>query len=205
MAQEHVSFVKNKKMRNKALVEEFSKSILRHSVEHELLSEYEDGVYLSPTDSKECDELQIKIKLIDDKLAHYRNQRKKASTRLQMIKRHKNLRDDVLKTVSSNVFNRIPSGLIVEILDTSAREDKDINAMLHRLNAVSDKVCAKKLDFDVSDTDQSIVEDADDIIPKSKRLKRKRKADTIDTDPIEEMMSQNQECDYGDVANAPRC
>jgi hypothetical protein len=142
---------------------EYSKYILRHSVEHDLLSEYEDGIYFSPSDSKECDELQIKIKMIDAELAHYRSQRKKAATRLQIMK------DDVIKTVSSNVFNLIPSGLLAEILKTSAREDKDINVMIQRLEAASDKVCAKKLLLEISDEDESIVEECDDIIPKSKK------------------------------------
>lgn len=195
MAQEQVNLANTKKMRNKALVEEYSKSLLRHSVEHELLSEYEDGIYLSPSDSKECDELQIKIKMIDDKLAHYRSQRKKAATRLQLMKKHKNLKDDVIKTVSSNVFNLIPSGLLADILKTSAREDKDINAMLQRLQAASDKSCAKKLLLEISDEDESIVEDFEDIIPKSKKkcLKRKRKVQKLE--PQEEMKAQTQEVD----------
>ena len=186
MAQEQVSVNITKKMKNKALVEEFSKSVLRHSVEHKLLHEYEDGVFLSQSDSQECDELQMKMKLIDDKLNHYRSQKKRAATRIRMIKRHKNLRDDVVKTVSSNIFNLIPSGMLESILSSSETKVQDISTMLQRL--ASAKACsAKSLGLEVSDSDESIVEEVEFMkeICKKKAPKRKRKMRRIESSLIQ--------------------
>ena len=185
MAQEQVNVNMTKKMKNKALVEEFSKSVLRHSVEHKLLHEYEDGIYLSQSDSQECDELQMKMKLIDDKLNHYRSQKKRAATRIQMIKRHKNLRDDVVKTVSSNIFNLIPSGMLESILSSSEPKVQDISTMLQRL--ASAKACpAKSLGLEVSDSDESIIEEDDFMeMIKKKAPKRKRKMRKIESSDLQ--------------------
>ena len=98
------------------------------------MREYESGIYLSPADSQECDELEMKMKLIDEKLNHYRTQRKRAATRIQMIKRHKNLKDDIVKTIRSNIVYNLPSGVLEEILKTSAINGDGISAMLHRLS-----------------------------------------------------------------------
>jgi U3 small nucleolar ribonucleoprotein component len=53
-----------------------------------------------PAYGNECEDLRNKIKL--------GSQRKKAVKRLQMIKRNGNLRNDVVKTISSNICNIVP-------------------------------------------------------------------------------------------------
>ncbi|KAH3751815.1 hypothetical protein DPMN_186389 [Dreissena polymorpha] len=125
------------------------------------------SVFLSPNDYLKIEELSEKLKQIDAKLAQYKS--------LKGIKKTKNLQNDVVKTVSSNVFDRIPIDVINKILGSG--EDENMFALIERIKSSNVEEKRKYADIDISDTEISdTLNDDEKEIMNGLAVKRMRKS-----------------------------
>ncbi|KAH3706032.1 hypothetical protein DPMN_065411 [Dreissena polymorpha] len=125
------------------------------------------SVFLSPNDYLKIEELSEKLKQIDAKLAQFKS--------LKGIKKTKNLQNDVVKTVSSNVFDRIPIDVINKILGSG--EDENMFALIERIKSSNVEEKRKYADIDISDTEISdTLNDDEKEIMNGLAVKRMRKS-----------------------------
>ena len=140
-----------------------------------LVSEVESGVFLSPNDYLKIKELSEKLKQIDAKLAQYKSLKVRTQNLIKGIKKTKNLQDDVVKTVSSNVFDRIPIDVINKILGSG--EDENMFALIERIKSSNVEEKRKYADIDISDTEISdTLNDDEKEIMNGLAVKRMRKS-----------------------------
>lgn len=164
-----------RKMKNKAIVHDFVNFIMNHCVKNQLIVEYGDGIYLSPNDSQRADELKMTVKLIDSKIAHYKGQRRKAINKLSNMTAAKNLKDHVFRTVGSNVLNLIQPNVLSDILSCT-KDEQDVFAMIERIKSVTATKNSKtECTFDISDTDQTVVEETEEDIEIARRMKSQKR------------------------------
>ncbi|KAH3850463.1 hypothetical protein DPMN_092874 [Dreissena polymorpha] len=141
------------KTNNRERIQQFANTVLNHGVKRNLVSEVESGVFLSPNDYLKIKELSEKLKQIDAKLAQYKSLKVRTQNLIKGIKKTKNPQDDVVKTVSSNVFDRIPIDVINKILGSG--EDKNMFALIERIKSSNVEEKRKYADIDISDTEIS--------------------------------------------------
>jgi hypothetical protein len=177
MAQQQMNSGYGRKMQNRERIQEFTSSILKHGVKSDIVSEVEPGVFFSPSDKMKMEDLTTKLKQIDTKLAHYRNMKLRMQNLIKGMKKTRNLRDDVVKTVSANVFSMIPIDVLNNILENSCGEDEDIFAMIERIKSAKVEEKRNFIDIDVSDTEMSDTMNEDDQqLLNALEAKRKRKS-----------------------------
>ncbi|KAH3777039.1 hypothetical protein DPMN_178475 [Dreissena polymorpha] len=163
------------KTNNRERIQQFANTVLNHGVKRNLVSEVESGVFLSPNDYLKIKELSEKLKQIDAKLAQYRRLKVRTQHLIKGIKKTKNLQDDVLKTVSSKVFDRVPIDVLNKILGSG--EDETMFSLIERIK--SSKVEEKRnyADIDISDAEMSdTLNDDEEEIMNALAVKRMRKS-----------------------------
>ncbi|KAH3797863.1 hypothetical protein DPMN_151452 [Dreissena polymorpha] len=160
---------------NRERIQQFANTVLNHGVKRNLVSEVEAGVFLSPNDYLKIEELSEKLKQIDAKLAQYNSLKVKTQNLIKGIKKTKNLQDDVVKTVRSNVFDRVPIDVINKILGSG--EDENMFALIERIKSSNVEEKRKYADIDISDTEMSdTLNDDEKEIMNALAVKRMRKS-----------------------------
>ena len=162
-------------LNNRERINEFANAVLQHGVKRNWVSEVEPGVFVSPNYSSKLEDLSKKLQQIDTKLAQYRRLKVRTQNLIKGIKKTKNLQDDVVKTVSSNVFDRIPIDVINKILGSG--EDENMFALIERIKSSNVEEKRKYADIDISDTEISdTLNDDEKEIMNGLAVKRMRKS-----------------------------
>ncbi|KAH3835665.1 hypothetical protein DPMN_109023 [Dreissena polymorpha] len=162
-------------LNNRERINEFANAVLQHGVKRNWVSEVEPGVFVSPNYSSKLEDLSKKLQQIDTKLAQYRRLKVRTQHLIKGIKKTKNLQDDVLKTVSSKVFDRVPIDVLNKILGSG--EDETMFSLIERIK--SSKVEKKRnyADIDISDAEMSdTLNDDEEEIMNALAVKRMRKS-----------------------------
>ncbi|KAH3882783.1 hypothetical protein DPMN_006728 [Dreissena polymorpha] len=141
------------KMNNRERIQQFANTVLNHGVKRILVSEVESGVFLSPNDYSKIEKLSQKLEQNDAKLAQYKSLKLRTQNLMKGIKKTKNLQDDVVKTVSSNVLDRVPIDVINKILGSG--EDENMFALIERIKSSNVEEKRQYADIDISDTEMS--------------------------------------------------
>ncbi|KAH3807998.1 hypothetical protein DPMN_136346 [Dreissena polymorpha] len=163
------------KTNNRERIQQFANTVLNHGVKRNLVSEVELGVFLSPNDYLKIEELSQKLTQIDAKLAQYKSLKVRTQNLIKGIKKTKNLQDDVVKTVSSNVFDRVPIDVIYKILGSG--EDENMFALIERIKSSNVEEKRKYADIDISDTEMSdTLNDDEQEIMNALSFKKMRKS-----------------------------
>ncbi|KAH3839072.1 hypothetical protein DPMN_112494 [Dreissena polymorpha] len=163
------------KMNNRERIQQFSNNVLKHGVKRNLVSEVESGVFLSPDDFLKIEKLSQKLKQIDAKLAQYKSLKVRTQNLIKGIKKTKNLQDDVVKTVSSKVFDRVPIDVINKILGSG--EDENMFAQIERIKSSNVEEKRKYADIDISDLEISdTLNDDEQEIMNALAVKKMRKS-----------------------------
>lgn len=158
MTEQHLT--QNAQCSSRQDADEFVNQILTHCVRYNLAVEYDDGVYLKENHGIEVDNLKTIMSMIDAKLVHYRAEKRKAKTRVGKILRERNIRVLLQRLVGKGLLQKIPPVVLSSILEQSAREDRSVNSLLDRVRMICSQSQSqkKKLNFDISDDDQTISE-----------------------------------------------
>ncbi|KAH3779553.1 hypothetical protein DPMN_157356 [Dreissena polymorpha] len=162
-------------LNNRERINEFANAVLQHGVKRNWVSEVEPGVFVLPNYSSKLEDLSKKLQQIDTKLAQYRRLKVRTQHLIKGIKKTKNLQDDVLKTVSSKVFDRVPIDVLNKILGSG--EDETMFSLIERIK--SSKVEEKRnyADIDISDAEMSdTLNDDEEEIMNALAVKRMRKS-----------------------------
>ncbi|KAH3747991.1 hypothetical protein DPMN_182427 [Dreissena polymorpha] len=175
MAQAMLTSIYAMKTNNRERIQQYANTLLNHGVKRNLVSEAESGVFLSPNDYLKIEELSQKLKQIDAKLAKYKSLIVRTQNLMKGIKKTKNLQDDVVKTVSSNVFDRVPIDVINKILGSG--EDENMFALIERIKSSNVEETRTYADIDISGTEISDTLDNDEKeIMNALAVKRMRKS-----------------------------
>ncbi|KAH3858282.1 hypothetical protein DPMN_100904 [Dreissena polymorpha] len=163
------------KMNNRERIQQFANTVLNHGVKRNFVSEVESGVFLSPNDFLKIEELSQKLTQIDAKLAQYKSLKVRTQNLMKGIKKTKNLQDDVVKTVSSKVFDRVPIDVINKILGSG--EDENMFALIKRIKCSNVDEKRKYSDIAISDTEMSdTLNDDEQEIMNALAVKKMRKS-----------------------------
>ena len=162
---------------NKSTVNEHLDRILQCAVEKNLIVEVNTSTFLCEKDSQRVDDLDMKIKLMESKLAHYKRQKKKAVEIKSNIVKGRNVKDYMFKLLNSSILHLIPDQVLHSILDKcQPGQNGDVFSALDRIHLFSKKESSvKELDCNISDNESIIEQTTDDVVLDKKLKSNKRK------------------------------
>ena len=137
----------------------FVDSMLKKCVDLKLVEERDDKTFLSPSDSRRLDELQLKLELVEDKISHYRKVKKQMGFKIMRLKRNRNIRRQLLRTIDSRIVKLLPEDTLSKVL---SKHQDDVSAAVEEINNMS-KLPLKRenCDLQISDTDQIVTDESD--------------------------------------------
>ena len=162
---------------NKAILTEHVDRIIQCAVGKKLIVPYNASTFLCETDNQRIDHLDMKIKLIDSKLAHYKREKKKAVEIRSTIMKGRNVKDYISKGLSSKILHLIPDHLLHSILDQcQPGQYDDVFSAMDKIQQFNKKESStKECNGNVSDNETIVEKSLEEVCLAAKLKSNKRK------------------------------